>query len=911
MDLLLLAVLAIAAAGGYKMAVNWPAILDNSLAKAMGLPIGLLFLTVIAHFGSQWCSYGLCLAAGIILLGAAALILPKPKVANTVPPFTYGQQLLLLSLALVCIFYVHSTQLTRIASDFWFSYPLTRSLTNGNMPPVHPFFPWMDLNNRNYQWDLIAALSGVLNNDTLRAQWILELTLIVNGILLWAAAIRKISESPAAGALGALFAFVGVNVGGKVGLMDAFDNGDLLIFTSLAVILSLYGDIIQKAGLHWPISKKQILFTAICGGIFGNLCETYLLLVLICFMAGAFLIIRRRQSAARLILTASLACTAGTLLIMALLGSSANFTHRTVKNICGLSSDVPTAAVYSEPDRADAADEHVSRIKFPKKHFLSIRLGSDPYQRYSSSFNNAVFRHYRPLLDDGGYSFIFSYRVLLMHWLPTWLAPLTLAWAVYRRSTGGYMFGLFALIAYFTPAIIDLGPIQEPQYFRWEFAAGLGFAILTALTAADLWDKILGFKPGFRRGLCITLSVIFILCNLAGAQRLVNNIIISAQCVPGVASQILFPWYPPAEEWLLRSHDLKLNNRDAELGRWLREHAGRENCRVLFAHRKNDHEQLLKCAAINGLAGTLSCEHAFNPAWLPIGTQPYLPNETGLAWQSCQDPAILAGSGVNWLITEEQVSPEALKKRRKYALSFIRSFGSTRRYWLYKVCSPIPYKAESLQNCPQSEIKISLKNLPVSDSWPPGYIKKAAVQASQPLKGWLKITFADKISGRQSGTLPVTCFAEGSESAVYLTSPLDEGQYALSFFYSEDGSEWRRLSGGAKIKYQLSKYIDEHLRVQKIEQTSPTEGTLTLKNIGGSDFVCLTPLQLKGFVWSDKLHNYRNFSVPENLGTLKVSIPAGQSLAVPWKINAPIEKNARLDICISAPEGQNISVPRL
>lgn len=909
MDLLLLTVLAAAAAGGYKMAVNWASILDNGLAKVMGLPIGLLFLVIISHIASQWFGCAVCLTAGTLFLGAAALFLPKPKVTNAAPPFTHGQKLLLLSLILICIFYVHSTQLTRLPSDFWFSYPLTRSLTNGNMPPVHPFFPWMELNNRNYQWDLTAALSAAVNYDTLRAQWFLELALIINGILLWAAAVRKISESSAAGALGALFAFVGVNVGGKVGLMDAFDNGDLLIFTGLAVILSLFGDIIQKANLNWPVGKKQLLFTAVCGGIFGNLCETYLLLVLICFMAGACIIIRRRRSAARSVMTSVLACTAGTLLIMTLLGSSANFTHRSLKNLCSPAAP-PPASEYEAPERSEGGEQGEG-IKFPKKHFLSIRLGSDPYQRYSSSFNNAVFRHYRPLLDDGGYSFIFGYKVLLMHWLPTWLAPLTLAWAVYRRSTGGYMFGLFAVIAYLTPAVVDLGPIQEAQYFRWEFAAGLGFAVLTALAAADILNKIFSLNPGFRRSALLTLAVVFILSNLAGAQRLVNNIIISAQCVPGVASQILLPWYPPTEKWLLRSSELKLNARDIELGKWLRENADKDHNRVLFAHKRNDREQLLKCSVINALGGTLSCEHAFNPAWIPIGAQPCLPNETDLAWQSFPDPAIPAGSGVSWLVTEEPVPPSALKPRSKLGLKFIRSFGGVRRYWLYGVGSPIPYNAEAMRSSVQSGVSISLKDSPDYRAWPPGCVKKATVRTSRPLRGWLKTVFTDTISGRPSVTLPVTVFAEGCESTVYLAAPLDEGKFSLSFFYSPDGSQWQRLSGGAEIEFRFSKYIDEHLRVQKIEQLSPVEGTLTLKNIGGSDFICLTPLRLKGFVWSDKLHNYRNFSVPENLGVLKESIPAGRSLSVPWKIADPIDKSSRLDICLSAPEGQNISVTRL
>ena len=519
LDILLIIVLLILAGGGYKIATAGLEIYDSSLAKAMALPIGLVVLIGLTTLLAPWLPLWGCLLSCLILFAIIWLVVKTPQVQGTTPPpFTRGQKLLLLVTISAALFYVHAIQLLAFAPDFWSLYPISRSLIKSGLPVVHPFFPWISLNGHFSKQLLIATLAGAVGQDTIRATWICEIFLLISAIMLWALVIRKISHSARAGAWGAFFLFFCVNVGGKAGLMDAFDNGDLLVFTILGLLLGLFVDIIYKAREHWPLHWPKIILTTVLAGLYGFICESYLALVLACFAAGSLIVCRRRTSIAKTLLSITALSILGSLLISVcgggVLGSLARQSARQIM------------AIPYQNKALKAPTSSYTSVSFPKRHLLAIRLGADPYQRFSGALNTALFRHYKPLLDDGGYSSIFGLKVLILHWLPTWLAPLTLAWAIRRRSMCGYMFGLLGLIAYFTPALVDFGPIQEAEYFRWEFAAGVGFAGLMALVVADLIDHATMLKSlGWRR-VAYSALFIFIAANFVGAQRLLKNVVI-------------------------------------------------------------------------------------------------------------------------------------------------------------------------------------------------------------------------------------------------------------------------------------------------------------------------------------------------------------------------------------------------
>lgn len=916
LDILLIIVLLILAGGGYKIATAGLEIYDSSLAKAMALPIGLVVLIGLTTLLAPWLPLWGCLLSCLILFAIIWLVVKTPQVQGTTPtPFTRGQKLLLLVTISAALFYVHAVQLLAFAPDFWSLYPISRSLIKSGLPVVHPFFPWISLNGHFSKQLLIATLAGAVGQDTIRATWICEIFLLISAIMLWALVIRKISHSARAGAWGAFFLFFCVNVGGKAGLMDAFDNGDLLVFTILGLLLGLFVDIIYKAREHWPLHWPKIILTTVLAGLYGFICESYLALVLACFAAGSLIVCRRRTSIAKTLLSITALSILGSLLISVcgggVLGSLARQSARQIM------------AIPYQNKALKAPTSSYTSVSFPKRHLLAIRLGADPYQRFSGALNTALFRHYKPLLDDGGYSSIFGLKVLILHWLPTWLAPLTLAWAIRRRSMCGYMFGLLGLIAYFTPALVDFGPIQEAEYFRWEFAAGVGFAGLMALVVADLIDHATMQKSlGWRR-VAYSALFIFIAANFVGAQRLLNNVVIEAQKSSQAAAKVLWPWYPNTYRWLLSCKELQLNQRDLDLALWLWQQPSTKN--IVWREHAHTPEQFLKCAVINGLSGTLSCEHALPPHWQPMGTAPYLPNSSTVIFQKQPSLPLISGLGANWLVSKRELPKEELLNFSQHTSSdsiikptanFVRTFGDKRKYWLYKLENSLPLTKEIVpQEASESSAKITISGLPKASAWMYGQAYPVRLQLSRPLKGWLRAYFqpqTDRQAPNNLANLPLTFWIEGQSSKIMLCPPLNEGHYQLSWIYSQDGRSWQKLKGQAKADYLVSENIDEHLRVKEIVTSSPQNGFIILKNIDNRPFYCGGPLSIKWWVWSDKLHNYRSgAAAPEGETTYNQTIPPQGEIKVNWTTAEPLpEAGFRLDISASAQIGQNVTVSR-
>lgn len=916
LDILLIIVLLILAGGGYKIAAAGLEIYDDSLAKAMALPIGLISLIGITTILAPWLPLWGCLLGCVILFVIIGLAIKVPQVQNTTPPpFSRGQKLLLLITMGASLFYVHAVQLLTFAPDFWSFYPISRALIKNGLPAVHPFFPWIGLNGHFSKQFLIAALAGAVNNDTIRAAWICEIFLLVSSIILWALVIRKISNNARAGAWGAFFLFFSVNVGGKAGLMDAFDNGDLLVFTILGLLLGLFVDIIYKAREHWPLHWPKIVLTTLLAGLYGFICESYLALVLTCFAAGSLIVCRRRTSIAKTLLSITALSILGSLLISVCGGGVLGHLAR--------QSVGKTVTILGHNKTLTAPASDYASISFPKRHFLAIRLGVDPYRRFSSALNTALFRHYKPILDDGGYSSIFSSKVLILHWLPTWLAPLTLAWAIKRRSICGYMFGLLGLIAYFTPGLIDFGPIREAEYFRWEFAAGVGFAGLMALVVADLIDHVTQLTSrGWRRAIYSALFV-FIIANVVGAQRLLNNIVIEAQKSPQAAAKVLWPWYPNTYRWLLSCKELQLNQRDLDLALWLWEQPGRQN--VVWREHIHTPEQFLKCAVLNGISGTRSCEHALPPHWQPMGTSPYLPNGSTVAFKKRPSVPLISGLGANWLVTEEPLPARELYNFSRHTTSeqsvkpivtLRHTFGDKRKYWLYQLENSLDPLAETVSTeATDQAIQIKVSGLPAANAWMYGQAYPITVKYSRPLKGWLRAAFkseANRPGQSRLTNLPLTFWVEGQWSNVMICPPINEGHYQLSWSYSQDGKHWQTLIGKTQADYLVAENIDENLRVKEIVVSSTNGGFITLKNIGCHPFYCGGPLSIKWWVWCDQLHNYRtSASAPEGKTAYTEIIPPQGEVKVNWTTQEPLpDEGFRLDISASAQIGQNVTVPR-
>jgi hypothetical protein len=58
-----------------------------------------------------------------------------------------------------------------------------------------------------------------------------------------------------------------------------------------------------------------------------------------------------------------------------------------------------------------------------------------------------------------------------------------------KEAHEGAVLWVFGLTSFLVPALVDFGPVHEREYFRWEFAAGFGFAGALAVALAQLWRQ--------------------------------------------------------------------------------------------------------------------------------------------------------------------------------------------------------------------------------------------------------------------------------------------------------------------------------------------------------------------------------------------------------------------------------------
>lgn len=886
-DALLLLVLAFLGACGARVAARACRVSDPSLAGALGLPLALSVVLLAAGLLARVMPLWGCLALAGALVGVAAWSASQESPEREAQDFTSGQRWLLAFVLLASVFYLHTSQLARPEDDFWIHYPVTRSLLKGNIPPVNPYFPDLPLQGHYGRHLLLATMSTAVGGDTLRTQWILELVLMVNSVCLWSLALRRAAASARAGALGATLVFLGVNVGSRVGLMDAYDNNNLLVYLLLAALLGLFAEILRNAERRWPVPWPLLAATALIAGAYGAVYETHFVLALGAFTVGAAAVGTVRRSSANMLARAVLVVVAGsTLLAVAQGGTLQNLALR------ALGQQPQVAAAAGEQNQS----QHVT-VRFPKDPFLAIRLGVDPYQRFSFALDTALFRRYQPALDDGGYASIFGPKVLVLHWLPTWLAPLTLAWAIRRRSLPGGLLGAFGLLAYLTPGLFDFGPVHEAEYFRWEFAAGVAFAGLLGLALADLWDRR---PPGAKGTLVATGIVLLILVDLVGAQRRLNDLAIELQRDTALVNRTMTPWYPDTQRWMLGQKSLDLTQADLSAAAWLWANA-RPGDRVLTGFRTEGHESILWEAAMAGLAGVFPVGHALPPPWLPVGVAPYLPDEATVAYRQTRRPEVLGGLRVDWVLQDpaREKPPEGLRP-------FQEVVAATDRRNLYRLGSGAP--GPLALGAPQGP-EASVQGVP--SAWEAGVAYPVAVKLAEPRKGWLA-----PVLSRPDGSLanrlgPVTVRVDGSEAQAWVVPPLEEGDYQLSWAFAPEAGPWEHLPGEVPAPYHFSVAVEESLRVQEVILRNDGAGTIVLRNVSNEEFAAGGPVRVQWWVWHPERHGYRVPFAPEGQEQVDLKLAPGAEHRVDFQLSEPVPPGGRVDVSVAARLGPPLPVARL
>lgn len=614
---------------------------------AAPLALGLLWIggtTLLCHLLNFDQAWQLCL--GILTLGClynARLYQPREAEPK---PITRWEAAGLLLLVGLCYFVVHTREMLAPEDDFFIHFPEIALLSRGCIPPVNPFLPEFTLMG-HFGRDLwLAILSRLNGNDILAATWGLNHALQILCIgLSWR--VGRSQLGPSRSLLLPWFLFCGISVGSRVGLLDTYDNNNALVYAGVVLFLYLF----EKAQ-----NTSCWLWTGVLLGCYTIVYETHALLLLL-VLAGLSLLQRRnhKQHLACATLALSLgACLGGPLQDLALrvVGArQANLGHQ---------------EVY-EGQRV--------QVHFPKQKLLQIDLGAESYRRQSYVLQMPLFEKILPPLDAGGYTYIWHPKVLQIHWFSTWLGLWCGLWLWRRRHWQGLSYWLFGWLSFLTPALVDFGALHEKEYFRWEFAAGFGFAGALALTLADR-HSLKGMWP------------VLIVVTLWGGEKRVNECLIEIQRCERLSGPVLRQqhlrqlFYPTSQDWLLSHQAFHLSKDQIEIARQLREklpvnrREGKSLPRVLTDIDARDRDSLGQESVLAALMAAPIVGHQGPPRWMPDGIAPYFHSPAWSAyWYASNDSALSALGADAVLRTQSQsrVLPRVNLEQGQCQVQFLAS----------------------------------------------------------------------------------------------------------------------------------------------------------------------------------------------------------------------------------------------
>lgn len=847
--------------------------ISGALGAALGFPLALSCLLLLAlttvHLG--WVPLWVNLAGAALLLAFLWLLPGEKDNAVEVEDPAFSRACLggLGALLLLVLFYLHSHQLMETESDFYLHYLETQLFHRQNAQPRNPFFPEYPLQGHFGKHLMLATFSVLLDQDVQRAQWLAELAIVSNSLLLWCLALRRFSGSPRGAVLGAWLVFTGVNVGSRIGLMTTFDTNNGLVYFLLPAVLVVYWELLRRP------TARRVVGAGLLTGMHGAVYETN------CVVAVGCLVVTAAVAA---LWDASLPRGRLALRLLAVLATGALLTLAQG----GIIRSLAQRSVAAQPERAKAlAEQNVSlevKVRFPKPELLQIRLGAEPYQRFSASFETRPMRALRPRLTEAGYAFIFGPKVLMLHWLPTWLAPLSLAWALRKRRLDGVFLGSFGAIAYVTPGLFNFGPLFEGEYFRWEFAAGVAFAALLGLALGDLWRRD---KP-----LIVAATVALLGANGLAVEKAVNDILVRVQREPVTARRALTLWYPATADWFLSDPQADVIPDDIEATRWLREHAAPGD-RMLTDFRSVGHNSMIRESILAGLSGTYAVGHELPASWTPYATAPYLPSSATQAFRQTRDPNLVAGLGVRWLYLDPQSASAPLGIEP----AFVSSQG---RRAIYEIptgspsgppVTPLELPAEDAP-----DVTLSAGALPAPDQCQSGVAYPVTLRFSRPLRGWVTpALIGDK--GQLLNTLaPLTVRVDGAQVRALFVPPPQEGRFEVQWLFAE-GREWRKVGQPQPGEYRLKATVEQRLRALRA-----TRREVEIGNVSALPFQTGGPMKLSWRVFDLERQEYRRW-VPEGSKDIELALQPGQRVTVPIELELTPDAQVRVDYFLSAQVG--------
>lgn len=638
------------------------------------------------------------------------------------------------------VFYTHYHGVHVLDSDRWLHDAQINAFRRGIYPPVNPLFPELAMNGHFGRDLYIATLSPQGSDPAMTIFWVQPLIQLATFLLIFAST-RSMTDSVSRGFLVSGMLFFGMDCGFRVGLLDTFDGSNGLAYPHLVLLFHLMMRIQQGSG--WP----TWLLAGLALGTYQLVYMTNFALLLLSGFVIFLLTARSKKAWLGLVLTGllamGLAVTEG--------GAFTDLAQR------GLNPELHNA-VQNQGLRVS--------VSFPKENLFTVMTSTADYYRTSVAYKTSLFQGlYKPPSGEGAVS-IFSLDFMRVHWLPLYLAPLTL-WCL-RRSPLGLAYWTVGAVSYLLPGLFYFGPIFEYEYYRFEFSAAFGFAGALGLALAQWLENrpilfsrspypTVTFAPGSARYLAACAVLV---ASLAAGEKALNDAVINSQ-------KSGFQWFPNARKWRLSEPTFGMTPDILDACDWLKERT-EPGQRVLTNFLTDRPMGLWPDVVAATLAGVFPAGHSYTSETEggPHGNPAFHQNAIYRVFWASGELSVIEDDKIHWLLCDSrEVKPEVREKLQ--ALSPTR-FGDI---WVIEV----PSRA-AVPNPSQWELTA-----------PPKPQSNEALRLGQAFP--LSATVSNK--GGESRAVvaldtilvePLRFFvpADGGEIEMAFVTPLDEGTYSAS-----------------------------------------------------------------------------------------------------------------------------------